>query len=224
MKLWEIKAQTLKLIFADSELNFNYDEFADDTLSSNSNIKSYLTKMNDSIKRAIDLYYTYCGTKGKHAIFSDVDNIIDVSGTDDFDYPSTIDFKIYETIDEVRTLKMVSKNIDFNYDSVMKEITFDIDYSKVYEDEDYDFSVYYKMKRLNLPEDVSDLTFDLDSIYIPIEVQRYISYFVKAEVYEEDEVEIALHYRNLYIGFLSSVRRDSPRMQKRIKKNPLFSK
>ena len=45
MKLWEIKAQSLKLMFADSELEFSEDEFAQGSVYDNSNTREKLIRM-----------------------------------------------------------------------------------------------------------------------------------------------------------------------------------
>ena len=65
MKLWEIKAQALRLMFADSEITFSYEDFKQGVIEDNANTREKLIRMDDSIKRAIDMYYSYCGNINK---------------------------------------------------------------------------------------------------------------------------------------------------------------
>ena len=59
MKLWEIKAQALRLMFADADIEFSYTEFAEETVYNNANTREKLVRMEDSIRRAIDIYHQY---------------------------------------------------------------------------------------------------------------------------------------------------------------------
>ena len=61
MKLWEIKAQALRLMFADTDIEFSFAEFENNSIYENANTREKLIRMNDSIRRAIDLYYHYHG-------------------------------------------------------------------------------------------------------------------------------------------------------------------
>ena len=61
MKLWEIKAQALRLMFADTDMMFDYTEFENRAVYENVNTREKLVRMEDSIRRAIDLFYEYVG-------------------------------------------------------------------------------------------------------------------------------------------------------------------
>ena len=55
------KANALRLMFAGSGLSFSKEEFENEVVYSNGNTRDKLTRMNDSIRRAIDLYYQTLG-------------------------------------------------------------------------------------------------------------------------------------------------------------------
>ena len=61
MKLWEIKAQALRIMFSDTSLNFSQTDFESGIILANSNTREKYIRMNDSINRAIDSYFAYCG-------------------------------------------------------------------------------------------------------------------------------------------------------------------
>ena len=65
MELWEIKAQALRLMFADTDIYYTREDFESGALYENGNTKEKLVRMNDSIRRAIDLYNDYTGRKVK---------------------------------------------------------------------------------------------------------------------------------------------------------------
>jgi hypothetical protein len=213
MKLWEIKANALRLMFADTDINFSESEFSSGTIYQNSNTREKLVGMNASIGRAIDLFYLYNGVPTSFTtkvLDSHEDEEgetvyeaqIDMSDVLNFSFPTRVDMI---DVDE-DILLYNKKNIGFLFDSVNKKIFFEDKSVRLIGDK-IQFFIYYKREYNDsfsnlMATDVDDLTFDLNSFGIEENVQRMIPYFIKGEFFEEDEPNLAAAAKNEYITFL----------------------
>lgn len=208
MILWEIKAQALRLMFADTDVEFNENEFTSGTIYTNANTREKLVRMNDSIARAIDLFYQYNGETAQWVEKSLVStttsgvttyyNRLDVSQTPtNMGFPTRID--IIEDLDNLITY---TQNIQYTYNQIDKTIYFlNGDYRSF--GANIKFRVYYKMNRVNLPAAPNELTYNVTtSLGIPEEVQRQIPLYVKSELYQEDEPQLAQAAKADFIQFL----------------------
>ena len=215
MKLWEIKAQALRLMFADSEITFSYEDFKQGVIEDNANTREKLIRMDDSIKRAIDMYYSYCGNINKKAKVKYKENtyLLDIDDIEDFGYPTRVDL--------VRKSRVIGQEkLDYHYDSLVKEIevVFDnIEHLTDLEKQDLDFLLYYEMKRYNLPDNFDKIEYDLDDIFIPQDIQRQIPKYIKGELYEEDEPSMAMISKNEYLGYLVNRQKDFSVAQNKVK-------
>ena len=215
MKLWEIKAQALRLMFADSEITFSYEDFKQGVIEDNANTREKLIRMDDSIKRAIDMYYSYCGNINKKVKVKYKENtyLLDIDDIEDFGYPTRVDL--------VRKSRVIGQEkLDYHYDSLAKEIevVFDnIEHLTDLEKQDLDFLLYYEMKRYNLPDNFNKLEYDLDDIFIPQDIQRQIPKYIKGELYEEDEPSMAMISKNEYLGYLVNRQKDFSVAQNKVK-------
>lgn len=228
MKIWEIKAQALRLMFTVSDMNLNETDFSSGIIRQNQNTAEKLIRMDDSIRRGIDLYYSYVGEP-----ISFFDTVL-VSGNNsdekvvDFNYvnaayPTRVDIFVYDTDGN----KIGSSlNVTFRYDQILKKIFFDTDYGKYETDYGYTVKpkVWYRVVKKNLPIGANEMTYDLDAIDIPEEVQRMLPYFIKGEIYEEDEFNVAQSAKNEYIRFLLSLRKPFSNVQTKVRKSKIFSK
>lgn len=230
MKLWEIKAQSLRLMFADYDMQFDYEEFADGIVYSNSNTREKLIRMEDSIRRAIDLYYNIVGDTASSKIMKlateEVDgetkfiNKIDLSQETELDYPTRVDLRL---VDSRGNIAYSKDSIDYMYDRIKREIHFIHNDFVSYGDE-IEFRVWYKIKRENIPIIVDELTFDLDTLHIDEEAQRVIPYYVKGELFEEDEANLAAEAKNYYIQVISNLKRKFSVNQTRVRTPKVFDK
>lgn len=227
MELWDLKANALRLMFSDTDIQFNKEDFINESIYTNGNTRDKLVRMNDSIRRAIDLYYQYCGQyaskkKVKYTLDNEgkPTNILDISSINDFGYPDRIDL-LGSKENAIRPME----NLEYYYHGMSKtiEVEFEIPYRcSIFSDKYMDFSkfefmLYFKYDKINLPNDVDELTFDLDSMYIPSDVQRMIPKYVKGEIYEEDEYAMAQLSKNEYIQFLVSYSKKFSNVQTRVK-------
>lgn len=171
--------------------------------------------MDDSIKRAIDMYYSYCGNINKKVKVKYKENtyLLDIDDIEDFGYPTRVDL--------VRKSRVIGQEkLDYHYDSLVKEIevVFDnIEHLTDLEKQDLDFLLYYEMKRYNLPDNFDKIEYDLDDIFIPQDIQRQIPKYIKGELYEEDEPSMAMISKNEYLGYLVNRQKDFSVAQNKVK-------
>ena len=225
MKLWQIKAMSLRIMFADTNIQFSEEEFSSGILLANGNTREKLVRMDDSIRRAIDRYYDVVGEARAFDTFSLDENrqYIDFNQTIDFGYPERVDVKIYDSYNDVKTLRLTKTQVDYVYDSITKRIYFEYEDYSVY-GENVSFVVWYKRVKSNIPESVDQMTYDLNEIFIPEEVQRMIPYFVKGELYEEDEPAMAQTAYAMYINFLRGLKRPFNKVQTKVRRSQVFTK
>lgn len=223
MKLWEIKAQALRLMFVDTDIEFSEQDFKDKVVYSNANTREKLVRMDDTIRRAIDLYYQFNGEISQVTLLSfDIDHyeddegnvvvpaegeeenynaiyktIIPTSGISNFGYPTRIDV--------VRNAEEGIKGaiqISYDFDNITKELSFP-DYDFSYYADAIQFRVYFKIAKMNLPYvGLDEMTFDLNTLFIEEDIQRIIPKFVKGELYEEDEYGVAEASQSEFIQYL----------------------
>lgn len=204
MKLWEIKAQALRIMFADTDMEFSKDEFEEGVVYDNANTREKLIRMNDAINRAIDLYYQYNGDITRRKVLKlfsengEYKNYLSPLSQDveDFSHPTRID--VMPNLDKGIRKR---ENISFDFDAISKEIHFPMFDFQAHGDA-IDFLLYYKMKRMDIDSTANEMETDLDTLNIPHEVQRKIPLFIKGELYEEDEYQVAQAAKNEYLQFL----------------------
>lgn len=223
MKLWEIKAQSLRLMFADTDIEFSENEFQTQTIYTNANTREKLVRMTDSIKRAIDLYHQYNGEEPR-VVYKTLDsatvnnvltyyNTITVtSSPSDFGFPSRIDvvenldYNITELINiafDFEEAQVTQNGNVFTYPKVIKFLNYDFTpYKSANGVNVVSFRIYYKAKKQNLAGSENEMTYDLNLLNIPEEVQRQIPLYVKGELYQEDEPNMAQQAKQEFIQFL----------------------
>lgn len=226
MKLWEIKAQALRLMFADTDIEFSFAEFENGSIYENANTREKLVRMNDSIKRAIDLYYHYHGEK----IHTKIVNVVQD------EYPVDDKVAVFQKLNLAGNEDVV--RIDLLYKGELDEDTLflqkEILNAPFYYDENnnlclehllrfperYIARIWYKKERLFLPEYIDELVYDLNDLELPEEIQRKIPFYIKGELYEEDEPSVAQQAKSEYITFVITFKRhSSPHKQTRVRSN-----
>lgn len=217
MLLWQVKANALRLMFADSDMNFDQHDFEEGIVYENSNTREKLVLMEDSIRRAIDLYYQYHGTKVSVGRFRHDGNEIGLLEQEWVGFPTKVDAEIYQTNEDERRLVRVIENIPFFWDEFNREIILEKNIIG-----DVTYRVWYKTAKKNLPYDVSEMEYDLNELRIDEEVQRMIPYFIKGELYEEDEPNVAMAAKNEYIYFVRGLRKAQAKVQTKVKSAPVF--
>lgn len=225
MKLWEIKAQALRLMFADTDIEFSFDEFENNSIYENANTREKLVRMNDSIRRAIDLYYHY---HGEEILTMNSPLLVVEKNEETGEY---IQYFLETPLIDVLRIDLLRKdNIggdNFILNEFMQNVSFIRQGDKcvlekfVVEPERFVLRIWYKQKRYSIPEMVEELTFDILDAQIPEEIQRKIPFYIKGELYEEDEADVAQSAKNEYISFVITFKRNKP-VQKQTKVRSRF--
>lgn len=227
MKIWQIKAMALRLMFVSTGLQYSEDEFRDKVVYSNGNTRDYLVRMEDSIRRAIDKYYEIVGETPRRKTFTyeykdgKYLNRLNALSTEDFGFPSRIDFEVYDP--DSGELRSKRNGVPFVFDQITKIIDFDeFDFTDL--EDNIKFIVWYKAKKLNIPYDLDEMDYDVDKIHIPPEVQSMIPYFIKGELFEEDEPNLAQVAMNSYIRFLYGQRKPFGKVRTKVTRSKVFQK
>ena len=186
MKYGEIKIEALKLMFVNSGDDIDIDGL--ETYAQDDNYKSYLVNMPGAINRCFSSIEEKRVLPSKSKALERSDGIAR-GGFIRFDLPALIsDFYDIE--------RVVSESSDGDYNS-------DCDYQREgdnlviprYEEgDDIAYTVIYKPKI----ERVSSLTDDNMEIAVPNSIASYIPYFVKGDLYRDDEPNEASEARNWF--------------------------
>lgn len=220
MKLWEIKAQSLRLMFADFDIKFNENDFIDQTIYSNPNTRDKLIRMEDSIQRGLNLYFQQVGASTGFLTVDAVADFVLPTG----EYPKRIDVLFFEEFNNETVLRKEIRDVNFTFDEFTQEVYFfDIDYLKEYEDFDVKYRIMYLRNSVVIGT-VNELEFDLDDFNIPQEIQFMLPYFVKGELYEEEDPNIAMQARQMYTQFLQGMRKPFSNVQTKVKRANVFKK
>jgi hypothetical protein len=232
MLVKEIKLQALRLMFADSDIQFSVAEYDNGVLTSNANTRDKLVRMDDSIRRGIDLYNTIVeqetGIKELGLVVSSgvYANTVDISSETTMQYVTRVDIFLYQTIDNVTDLVHSKNQVNYVYDAINKKIYFqDVDYAKYYNEYDiYSIvvRVWFKVAKLNI--DGNNDNQEVDSLRIPGDVQRMLPIYVKGELYEEDDFVVAQTSKQEFTRFLSTIRQPFNKVQTKVKRANVFNK
>lgn len=224
MKLWQIKSSALRLMFTDTDIEFSQEEFDNNSIYENPNTREKLVRMNDSISRAIDIYYDYCGAIKKRSnvtLEKDIEgnflNTIDISSLENFGEPSKIDFVLYSEaiINKVENLSFYFNEMDNKLEIVNVDVL--KGYLESYPESYFVLSYDLEKKNLDFGETYDDVTYDLDSIYIPKAIQRAIPFYIKEELYEEDEYLLANNSGSKYMASIMRFGKNTSNHQRNIK-------
>lgn len=200
MKIGEIKVEAIKLMFA----NYGYDIQVDDIqrLLSDENYSSYIVNMNGSIARALDRIENACVLPLKS-------------------------FKV-----NPGDIEHGKAFMRFNL-SLISDL-FMIDRVVVEEASTYDANAEYELEAntLVLPNSNADITIiyypsvktvdanvsDSDDLWIPDKVARLIPYFIKGDLFQEEEPDLAAAARNLFEASLDDMKSQDQNKQNFVKR------
>lgn len=189
MTLGEIKIEALKLMFT----NYQHDIAVSDlsNLYQDGNYGSYLVNMPGAINRAFDRIQQKGvlrsktitlenGTVGEYYTRYSLDNITDFY---------SLERVIYEGL----------------YGKYDGNIAYRIEGSEILLpnlEEGESYRIVYKPTIAK----VTGITEDTAEINLPDDVAGLIPYFIKSELYEEDETDVAIHARNVFEAGLDAIK------------------
>jgi len=196
-KLGEIKIESLKLMFADYENDYSVDTL--DALLTDDNYGKYLRAMNGSINRCFDRLRS------------------------DFKQPIK-SLEIDKGVSEESLLFIDLDGEDYENVDYINRITYTDDYG-------YQSSVEYELEgrtliipnregvyRLVYYEKLPYITTEIDTAVIQIEddLARIIPYFIKSELIEEDEPQMASMARGMFEAALARMYKEPEVRQKTV--------
>lgn len=197
MKLGEIKEEALKLMFANTKKDFTFANF--ETLKEDPNFAGYLNSMNGAINRSFDKI------KSLKKQPKDIHEV--------------------ETTGAYGILRVDTTTIT-NYDRVMR-ITYENErgylgnVSYMFEGknillqdkaEEGTYRIIYAIKMPYITSSTSNET----EIELPNELLRIIPYYIKYDLYEEDEPELAARAKNSFDEGLLLYQEDTQSIQRKV--------
>jgi len=200
-KIWDSVPLHYTFVITDNTTNSTYTLQTGESLSRDTyGVHTVVDSNGAVVKSDISVVYTFYN-------YLSTTTVGNLKPTD-FAFPTRVD--LLRDKDYVNPIE----NITYYYDELTDLINF---YDQDYAAYDSDtvklalkFRVYYKVDIKNLDSFVNEqgqpnLTdaSEINDINIPIEVQRMIPYFVKGELYEEDEPDLARAAKQEFIAFMA---------------------
>lgn len=197
MKVGEIKIEAIKLMFT----NYAFDiSIADlQTSISDENYGSYIVNMNGAISRALDRIENACVVPTKTRLISD-DELVVGKNYSRFDLSKIEDLFIIDRI--------TAEYENGDYDS---NIAYELEGDELLlENANAELRIIYYPKIKTMDDTVKDT----DDMWIPDNISRLIPYFIKGDLYQEEEPNLAADARNIFEASL-----DDLKMQNQSKQN-----
>jgi hypothetical protein len=200
MKVGDIKIEALKLMF----VNYSFDLGIDDLQSmiSDENYGSYIVNMNGAIARALDRIENACIVPIKRYEIPFEECI------------STRQFLKFDlsAIKDLYIIDRITAEYDGEYDG---NVGFSLEGDMLLLPKDSaDFTILYYPTIKTIDENVQDT----DDIWIPERIARLIPYFIKSELYQEEEPDLAADARNMFEASLEDLKKQTQSKQNYIHK------
>lgn len=190
MKVGQIKVEAIKLMFT----NYGYDIAIGDLqrMVNDENYGSYIVNMNGAIARAIDRIENACvmPIKRKRIMPGELDN---GAVFDRFDVSKITDLFRIDRI----TVEYANGEYDGNASFELEGTDLLVRHNP---SASYSILYYPTIKTVN--EDV----LDTEEFWIPDNIARIIPYFIKGDLYQEEEPELAADARNLFEASLDDLK------------------
>jgi len=196
----DIKIAALKMMFAtyDQIVAENIADYYDDT-----NLNAYLYQMNESINRCFDRFV--------------IDEVAPQKIVELDDYTTTNDDDYYWTYMDLtqitdlykldRVIYTKTGSIDTNHEFMLEGDTLILGYVT---------TGSYKLVYTKEMPYIDDTVTDSDTVDLPDEMIRLIPYFIKGELYEEDEPNLAAAAMNIFEARLLMLKKKKERLQTQI--------
>lgn len=199
MRIGDIKIEALKLMFA----NYSFDMGIEDlpNMTGDENYGSYLVNMDGSISRALDRIQNACVLPIKSRRIEESE-VAEGKYFNRFDMTVIKDLYIFD--------RLVAESADGDYNG-NAEYWLEGDNILVIR-KGWEHSILYYPTIKTVDESVDDT----DDIWIPEHIARLIPYFIKGELYQEEEPSLAADARNTFEMSLDDLKRKQQSNQTRI--------
>lgn len=195
MKIGDIKIEAIKLMFT----NYGFDMGIEDLskMLADENYSSYIVNMNGSIARALDRIENACvlPLKRKEITLADCDA---GSHNSIFDTAKIDDLFVIDRVTAEYGKGSYCGNIGFELEGDILILPYAEKYTILY---------YPTIKTID------NSVQDSDDIWIPDKIARLIPYFIKGELYQEEEPSLAADARNLFEASLDDLKQQTQSKQ-----------
>lgn len=197
MKLGDIKVEAIKLMFTNYSFDINIDNLQ--AMLADENYGSYIVNMNGAVARALDRIENACVVPLKRKTLT-LEECESSKHFLRFDTSKIDDLFLVDRITVEYADGGYCGNIGFEMEgNILLLPKANADYTILY---------YPTVKTVN------DATEDLEELLIPDKIARLIPYFVKGDLYQEEEPDLAADARNIFEASL-----DDLKMQNQNKQN-----
>ena len=195
MKVGDIKVEALKLMF----VNYSFDLGIEDLqkMISDENYGSYIVNMNGAIARALDRIENACVMPLKRYEIPYEDCTV----TNNF---------IRFDLDNVGDLYLIERITAESEDSYDGNVGFTLEGNiLLLPNTNVQFNILYYPKVKSMTNEV----LDTDDIWIPERIARLIPYFIKGDLYQEEEPDLAADARNIFEASLEDLKKPTQSKQ-----------
>lgn len=197
MRVGDIKVEALKLMFT----NYGNDIGIDDLqrMLNDENYSSYIVNMNGSIARALDRIENAC--------------VLPLKRKEIFDFKKDEHF-IYFDSSKIEDLFLVDRvTAKFNNGQYDGNVNFSLEGDMlILENNNANYTILYYPTIKTVNEKVSDY----EEIWIPDRLARLIPYFIKSDLYQEEEPNLSSDARNIFEASLDDLKIQNQNKQNRI--------
>lgn len=199
MTIGEIKIEALKLMFVNYENDIDTDNL--ESYYGEANYGSYLVNMVGAINRAFDRIKQKKVLRNKTAVLT--------GGTIGEYYTR---YSIEDIADFYELERIIFEGLEGKYDGNIAYRMEGTDLLLKPLNEGEEYRIVYKPTITR----VTRLTADSTEIALPDEIAGLIPYFIKAELYQEDEPALAAQARNIFEAGLDEIKPPAESKQNRI--------
>lgn len=189
MKVGDIKIEAIKLMFT----NYSFDMAIEDLqrMISDENYGSYIVNMNGAISRALDRIENACVVPTKSRLITD-DELTVGTHFSRFDLSKVEDLFVIDRVS--------AEYANGEYDG---SASYELEGNELLLEKanaDYRIIYYPKLKTMD------DTVQDNDEMWLPDNIARLIPYFIKGDLYQEEEPNLAADARNIFEACLDDLK------------------
>ncbi len=190
MKVGDIKVAAIKLMFTNYAFDFNIENLQ--SLISDENYGSYIVNMNESIARAIDRIENACVVPTKRYEIS-IDDCEQSKRFIHFDTTKISDLYMIDRISAEYGNGDYAGNVGYEMEGDLL----------ILPKADATYTIIYYPTIKSVDEKVADE----QEFWIPDKIARLIPYFIKGDLYQEEEPDLAADARNTFEACLDDLKK-----------------
>lgn len=196
MRVGDIKVEAIKLMFTNYGFDFSINDLQ--TMLADENYGSYIVNMNGAIARALDRIENACVVPLKRKEIT-IGECVESRNFIRFDTSTIGDFFMLDRVTAEYDTGEYAGNVEYAVEGdVLLLPNHKASYTILY---------YPTIKTIN------EETQDTDEIWIPEKIARLIPYFIKGDLYQEEEPDLAADARNIFEASLDDLKKQNQSKQ-----------